>query len=135
MVREDLIANELRLNKHGFSFKKFRLHNSLINKLQKNYDLIEACQNFYDSDIEDKNRRMEFLTWQEVIGPGIWFATQKEANEQAFGWLEWIRKLSLSKEKRLYIAERDELILIYFYGRDYWEDYWFVFGRKGGPYV
>lgn len=108
MIRRDLLKKALDIDKGYFEYKKFHLHNSLINRLRKHYKLYEAVQNFYDDeDIEDKERRMEHLTWQELIGPGIWFATQKEADEQALDWLKWIKRSSMPKKDRLYIAERD----------------------------
>lgn len=36
----------------------------------------------------------------------------------------------MPKKDRLYIAERDGEIGIYFYGRDYCEDYYFHFVKK-----
>ena len=131
MVRKDLLKKALEVDEGYCEYKKLRLHNSLINKLRKHYKIYEAVQNFYDDeDIEDKEKRMEHLTWQELIGPGIWFATQKEADEQAFDWLKWIKRSSMPKKDRLYIAERDGEIGIYFYGRDYCEDYYFHFVKK-----
>lgn len=70
MVRKDLLKKALEVDEGYFEYKKLRLHNSLINKLRKHYKIYEAVQNFYDDeDIEDKEKRMEHLTWQELIGP------------------------------------------------------------------
>lgn len=57
MIRKDLLKKALEVDEEYFEYKKFRLHNSLINKLRKHYKLYEAVQNFYDDeDIEDREK-------------------------------------------------------------------------------
>lgn len=68
MVRKDLLKKALDVDEGYFEYKKFHLHNSLINRLRKHYKLYEAVQNFYDDeDIEDKGKMMEHTVRTQII--------------------------------------------------------------------
>lgn len=192
-IRQDLIEKELApYEKQGYIYHKFHLHNSLISKLYNHYNLMEMCENYYDSepDFDDEEynmyldykeninmtglsfwnivsrseelsenkkfstkehtkeeifdayqkvskiyedyetKRIEFNNWQEPYFVGNWNYSQNYINNVARRTLLSIKRSNVSKKNRLYICQKEDIIEIYFYGRDYLQiDYWFVFKK------
>ena len=97
-----------------------------IEELKQAYEKIIKMRKDYES------RRIEFCNWQEVNFKGNWGMTQNTVDENAKRTLRYIKKcFPTSIKERLYYAQKDDLILIYFYGRDLWDiDYWFIFKKK-----
>lgn len=86
-----------------------------------------VCQIYEDYEQD----RLEFNNWIEVNGEGIWGWSQKDVDEYGKRILKRIKKFPTSIKDRLFVAESDDDIRIYFYGRDLWKvDYWFIFKRK-----
>lgn len=75
-IRKDLIAEELKRDiKNGFIFVHKSLSNRLIDNLYNKYYVIEACENFYDSepDIDDYISDLAYMynwcTEEDIINP------------------------------------------------------------------
>lgn len=134
-IRYDLISAELEHDiNRGFEFHYRKLSNRFISWLFRHYYIQELCENFYDSEPkpdEDYNR-IEFCNWQEPHFKGNWGATQESVDSMGQNVLKEIRDTFLLPIKdRLYYAKKDDVILIYFYGRDLWMlDYWFIFKKR-----
>ena len=139
-LRKDLIDEELKYDtKRGFEFHYKKLSNKFLDWIFRHYYIQEACENYYDStpdfDIDDENNiyfDIEFCNWQEPYFKGNWGMSQKYVNTFGKNILKRIKKdFPVSIKERLYYAQKDDIILIYFYGRDLWcIDYWFIFKRK-----
>ena len=57
--------------------------------------------------------------------------SQKYVDSLGKSVLENIRNFPKTIKDRVYIAEKDDQIRIYFYGRDFWKkDYWFIFKKR-----
>ena len=135
-LRKDLIDKELEFDINiGFKFHYRKLSNRFISWLFRHYYIQELCENFYDSepDTDENYERIEFCNWQEPHFKGNWGATQEQVDDMGQCLLkEEIRKnFPCPIKDRLYYAKKDDVVLIYFYGRDLWQvDYWFLFKKK-----
>lgn len=196
-INKELIEKELiRDIKNGFNFKHISLSNKFLDNLFNKYYVIEACENFYDSEpdfddelfhmymdyegsfkmtglsfwnvvsnldeMEDKKdaftysklphskeelkeayekvknmyseyepRRIKFCNWQEPYMEGNWGMSQRYVNHISKYELKNFKKLSVSKNDRIYYAKKDDEVRIYLYGRDIVnKDWWFLFKRK-----
>ena len=140
-LRKDLIEKELEhdINK-GFKFHYRKLSNRFISWLFRHYYIQELCENYYEYEFKEypidsvdyENARSEFCNWQEPHFKGNWGATQESVDSMGQNVLKEIRDTFLLPIKdRLYYAKKDDVILIYFYGRDLWMlDYWFIFKKR-----
>ena len=138
-IRYDLIDKELNTF-NDLEWHKCSITNRLISKLWHHYYLVEMCEKFYDSNHyekdedydEDKPFDIEFNNWIDPISKGIWGFSQSKCDKIARRELKGIQRKSILKKDRIYIAEKDDMILIYYYGRDVWEwhDLWFIYKRK-----
>lgn len=80
---------------------------------------------------EYEPKRITFNNWQEPYFEGNWGMSQKYVDRFGKETLKKIRNCPFSAKGRLFIAEKDDQIRIYFYGRDYLQvDYWFIFVRR-----
>ena len=140
-LRKDLINKELKDDiKRGFEFHYKKLSNKFLDWLFRHYYIQEFCENYYDSEfhsypvdtLDYKNARIEFCNWQEPHFKGNWGMSQATVDRTSKRTLRYIKKyFPTSIKERLYYAQKDDVILIYFYGRDLWDiDYWFIFKRK-----
>lgn len=140
-LRKDLIDEELKYDiKRGYIFHYKKLSNKFLDWLFRHYYIQEFCENYYDSEpreypigsLDYENARIRFCNWQEPYFKGNWGMTQKYVNTFGKNILKRIKKeFPVSIKKRLYYSKKDDVILIYFYGRDLWQiDYWFIFKRK-----
>lgn len=78
-----------------------------------------------------KPRKLEVNNWVEVYIDGNWGMSQKTVDRIARNHLESTKKCSVGYNGRLFIAEKDDIIFIYYYGRDFAEiDYWWIFKKK-----
>ena len=78
-----------------------------------------------------KPRKLEVNNWVEVYIDGNWGMSQKTVDRIARNHLESTKRCSAGYNGRLFIAEKDDLIFIYYYGRDFSEiDYWWIFKKK-----
>ena len=76
-------------------------------------------------------RKLEVNNWVEVYIDGNWGMSQKTVDRIARNHLENTKRCSVGYNGRLFIAEKDDLIFIYYYGRDFSEiDYWWIFKKK-----
>lgn len=89
------------------------LRASLVRELFRHHHVEEFCINWYDDG-------PEVCTWQDPYGPGIWHATQEEADSYARLMMHYCRRLSVpQKATRFYLGSRaDGTIWYYWYGRD-----------------
>lgn len=74
--------------------------------------------------------RKSFCNWQEVYGEGIWGMSQKRCDEIAKERLKIIRKYGKIAD-RFFVRQTDKVIYIFFYGRDFYIDYWMIFAKNG----
>lgn len=76
-------------------------------------------------------RKLEVNNWVEVYIDGNWGMSQKTVDRIARNHLESTKRCSVGYNGRLFIAEKDDIIFIYYYGRDFAEiDYWWIFRKK-----
>lgn len=143
LLNQELIEEELKRDQDiGFDFSYQKLSNKFIDRLFNHYYLEELCENFYDSepepDEEEFNRyqdyetaRIHFNNWQEPYFKGNGGMSQRNIDAYGRRVLKGIRNFPKPIKGRLYIAEKENQIRIYFYGRDFLEkDYWFIFRKR-----
>lgn len=75
-IRKDLIAKELERDiKNGFTFIQRSLSNKLLDNLYNKYNVVEACENFYDSEphidsyISDIAYMYKYSTEEDLVNP------------------------------------------------------------------
>lgn len=118
--------------KYGFNFKYKKLSNKYIDWIFNHYYTVEFSIHFYDEIDKNGNRRLDFRNWIDPYGEGIWDMSQSDVDKISRKYLKNIKRKSVSKRKRIYAAEKDGYILIYWYGRDrFAEDYWWIFRKNG----
>ena len=76
-VEKELIKKELERDmENGFIFRYKTLSNKFLDKLYNQYYVVEACENFYDSepDFEDElfNMYMDYDELSKVTGMSFW---------------------------------------------------------------
>lgn len=139
MIRQDLIEKELEYHRNqGYQFRHVKLSNKFIDWLFNRYFCYEFVENYYDEFYGDfcesdfnEEYRLTFNNWQDPIFEGAWDLSQKEVDKLARERLKFIRRCLPQSRERIYVAEKDGKILIYWYGRDLaYHDYWFYFARK-----
>lgn len=135
----------------NLSFKSFNLNKNIIKNLFKNYQSEEITIDFYDSsspqceECEELNcenceiyevwfkseERLKFNNWIDVFGPGIWDYNQEDSDKFARNLLLEVLK-DKEKNDRLFIAYKDNSLILYYYNRDRKEccDYGFVFEKR-----
>ena len=117
--------------------------------LFKEYWVEEYANLFYDSSPKECNdctidgcdgceiwdkwhlseKQLSFNNWVDVWGRGIWDESQQSVDNR-------VKQIFLNilddedLEYRLWIFERDGKKWIYYYDRDRFSDYWFIFRRK-----
>lgn len=129
-----LILCELHDNiMDGYDFKYKKLSNSFIDWLFNHYYTVEFSIHYFDMIDENTGKhRLDFRNWIDPYGKGIWHMSQKSVDKMSKKMLKDIRKRSICKRERVYVAEKDDYVLIYWYGRDVFEeDYWWVFRKNG----
>jgi hypothetical protein len=105
-------------------------------KYNINYTIEEAkkCSIEYNRIYKEYNNsegRLTFNNWQDPCGEGIWGMSQKQVDKIVYNIFKSIQKFNVSKKDRLYISYKNDMIRIYFYGRDFNElDYWFIFKKR-----
>lgn len=147
-IRQDLIEEELYFPDteesselmRGLKFKPLKPSNKFIQRLFNNYYVEEFTEHYYDAspsrcitdDVEEyEEERLRFCTWIEVYGKGIWKASQRWVDNTAKQNLVWTKRNGQSYNGRLFWVQRDEFILIYYYGRDFNEmDFWWVLKKR-----
>ncbi|MDE6015834.1 MAG: hypothetical protein K2H41_09090 [Acetatifactor sp.] len=141
-VSKELIEEELKRDKDtGFDFSYRKLSNKFIDRLFNHYYLEELCENFYDSEPEFdeevnmykdyETARINFNNWQEPYFKGNGGMSQRYIDSYGRSILKRIRNFPKSIKDRLYVAQKEDQIRIYFYGRDFLErDYWFIFRNR-----
>lgn len=113
---------EIREKKEAFTYSK-QPHTR--QELKEAYDKVIRMYKEYEP------KRITFNNWQEPYFEGNWGMSQKYVDRFGKETLKKIRNCPFSAKGRLFIAEKDDQIRIYFYGRDYLQvDYWFIFVRR-----
>lgn len=104
---------------------RFSKEEHTMEELKQAYDKITQQRKDYES------HRIEFNNWIEPYSEGIWRMSQKDVDKISREHLEDTKKCSASYNGRLYIAEDEDSIFIYYYGRDFaMVDYWWIFKRR-----
>ena len=94
-------------------------------------ELKQAYVNILQQRIDYEPQRIKWCNWQEPYFKGNWGYSQEYVDSVARETLEVIKKSRVSLKDRLYYAEKDNQIRIYFYGRDFtYKDYCFVFMKR-----
>lgn len=94
-------------------------------------ELKQAYFNILKQREEFEPKRIGLLSWVEPYFKGNWGMSQETVDNVARETLKKeIKKVPL--KDRLYYAEKDDQIRIYFYGRDLRHccDYWFIFIKR-----
>lgn len=117
-----LNSEEIVKEQENFRFSK---EEHTMEELKQAYDKIIQQRKDYES------HRIEFNNWIEPYSEGIWRMFQKDVDKISREHLEDTKKCSASYNGRLYIAEDEDSIFIYYYGRDFaMVDYWWIFKRR-----
>lgn len=117
-----LNSEEIVKEQENFRFSK---EEHTMEELKQAYDKITQQRKDYES------HRIEFNNWIEPYSEGIWRMFQKDVDKISREHLEDTKKCSASYNGRLYIAEDEDSIFIYYYGRDFaMVDYWWIFKRR-----
>ena len=120
---EDL-HNKDTLTKEQEDFR-FSKEEHAMEELKQAYDKIIQQRKDYES------HRIEFNNWIEPYVKGNLGMSQKDVDKISREHLEYTKKCGVSYNGRLYIAEDEGSIFIYYYGRDFaLVDYWWIFNRK-----
>lgn len=127
-LRQDLIQKVLYGTfQDEFTYQKLKPSNRFINKLFNHYYVVEHTEHFYDSG----SHGIEFNNWIEVYSNGVWGMSQKDVDKISREHLKNIKRCGVSYNGRLYIAEKEDSIFIYYDGRDFaLVDYLWIFNRK-----
>lgn len=123
-------------------FEKYMTYNSIREKRYHNYcsdgkdypveELKKAYFNILKQRRDFEPYRIEINNWIELYYKGNWGMTQERVDSIARDVLKKdIKKANVPLKDRLFYAEKDNEIRIYFYGRDIqYCDYWFIFMKK-----
>lgn len=137
-IDEYVYAEFQHFNRFPEEYKRLRIHNSLLNKLRKNYYCDELVEHFYDWEEHDdgtpmtNQERMSFCNWNEPYFKGNWGMSQEFVDKWALNQLKACRKWNVDKSHRFFIKEENNIIEIFAFGRDkYYSDYWWVYKKKG----
>lgn len=120
----NIVSNleEIEEKKEDFRYSK-ELHT--IEELKAAHDKIVQMYKDYEET------RIRFCNWQEPYFKGNWDMSQKYVDSLGKSVLKNIRNFPKTIKDRVYVAEKDDQIRIYFYGRDFWKkDYWFIFTKR-----
>lgn len=120
----NIVSNleEIEEKKEDFRYSK---EPHTIEELKASHDKIVQMYKDYEET------RIRFCNWQEPYFKGNWDMSQKYVDSLGKSVLENIRNFPKTIKDRVYIAEKDDQIRIYFYGRDFWKkDYWFIFKKR-----
>lgn len=81
---------------------------------------------------EYEPQRLSFNNWVEVYGDGIWYMSQKTVDSCAREFLLSTKKCEASYHGRLFMAEHDGMISLYYFGRDtnFRADYHWTFQKR-----
>lgn len=123
-------------------FDKYMTYSSILQGSYYNYcddkkeypieELKQAYFNILQQRRDFEPDRIEFNNWIEPYFKGSWGMTQERVDSIARDVLKKdIKKANVPLKDRLFYAEKDNEIRIYFYGRDIqYCDYWFIFMEK-----
>lgn len=120
----NIVSNleEIEEKKEDFRYSK---EPHTIEELKAAHDKIVQMYKDYEET------RIRFCNWQEPYFKGNWDMSQKYVDSLGKSVLKNIRNFPKTIKDRVYIAEKDDQIRIYFYGRDFWKkDYWFIFKKR-----
>ena len=109
-IRQDLIQKELELYRDELTYRKLKPSNRFINKLFNHYYVVEHTEHFYDSG----SHGIEFNNWIEVYSNGVFGMSQKDVDKISREHLKNIKRCGVSYNGRLYIAEKEDSIFIYY---------------------
>lgn len=101
-------------------------------ELKAVYESIKKQQEEY------KEHRLTFPNWIEVYAEGVWRLSQYWVDKDAREHLKNTKRCRASYNGRLFIAQKDDSIYLYYYGRDveYLSlDYWWIFKKRKHPKV
>lgn len=129
-------------NYDELEFDKYMTYCSILEKRYHNYcdeeypieELKQAYLNILQQRRDFEPRRVELNSWIEPYYKGNWGMTQQRVDDIARDILKKdIKKANVPLKDRLFYAEKDGDIRIYFYGRDIMMcDYWFIFLKRKG---
>ena len=125
MTFYNIVINSPEIESQKENFRYSKLPHTK-EELKAAYDKILQMRKDYEP------RRIEFCNWQEPYFKGNWGMSQEYVNNFGRRILNLIKKeFPTSIKNRLYYAKKDNIISIYFYGRDLWnKDYWFTFMKR-----
>lgn len=95
-------------------------------------ELKQAYLNILQQRRDYEPKRIGICAWQEPYFKGNWGYSQEFVDSCARNVMKKeIKKINVPIKDRLYYAVKDDMIWIYFYGRDFgYTDYWFIFMRR-----
>lgn len=155
-VKNDLIQKELNTFS-PLKFKELKLSNRFINNLFRKYSIQSLDTYWYDSEPEIPSellndaeegeeyaiesilgllkdyepRRLEYLNWIDSYCPGKQGLDQNEIERMARYRLNEIRSSPVSCLERLFYNKTKNQIILYYFGRDYFQrDELLIFRRK-----
>ena len=142
-IRQDCIQKSIGLNgtANKADYRQIKPTKRFIGNLFNKYQVQEFSIHFYDadkdydfakglSDAEFLEKKIQYNTWIDVFGPGIWNMSQKEADKVAKQDLNSFRKMG-RLSGRCWLWTDGKVLHLYCYGRDLLEyDLHFIMLRK-----
>lgn len=144
-LRQKEISKNNRENAR-FDFD-IKMNTRIARYIRDNFDLTEFTTHYYDhygySEGQPRTfkERMQFNNWVDVEGPGIWGMSIEEVNNDAFtNMLDTVKrkcyyeKVKYSNNNRWHIFLYDDVIFLYWFGRDIGDycnnDKWWIYEPK-----
>lgn len=90
-------------------------------------DWCEKCD--IEKEWHNSEEQLSFNNWIDVWGEGIWGNSQQSVDNRV-KWIFLDMLYEEDMEYRLWTFDRDNEKWVYYYNRDRFSDYWFIFRRK-----
>ena len=124
----NIVSNleEIEEKKENFRYSKESHTIEELEELKAAHDKVVQMYKDYEE------HRIKFCNWQEPYFKGNWGISQEYVdNFGRYILKNKIRNFPKSVKDRVFVAQKDNQIRIYFYGRDLLEvDYWFIFMKR-----
>jgi len=99
--------------------RKIKYFRNLFDNMLKKYKYVCVTENYYDDDsILDRNKRLEFNNWQELVVDGNWGWTNKGVKNYVCCLLKLLKKRNMLNDVYIgkcgyKICKNEEIIYIY----------------------
>ena len=114
--------------------RKIKYFRNLLDNMLKKYKYVCVTENYYDDDsILDRNKRLEFNNWQELVVDGNWGWKNKGVKNYICYLLKLLKKRNMLND--IYVGKcgyNEDNEIIYIYNRESKDrcDYIITFSNK-----